>query len=40
MLRLYGDFVKQVADGRGMDSLEVHEVAQGRVWTGEECKRK
>lgn len=40
MLRLYGDFVKQVADGRGMDSLEVHDVAQGRVWTGVDAKDK
>ena len=38
MLSLYGDFVKMVADGRGMDSLDVHEVAQGRVWTGADGK--
>ncbi len=32
--RLYQKFLSRVADGRGMSVEEVHEVAQGRVWTG------
>jgi protease-4 len=36
----YGDFVKRVADGRSMDSIEVHDVAQGRIWTGVDAKDK
>jgi protease-4 len=32
--RLYKDFVQKVADGRNMDYDAVHDVAQGRVWTG------
>ncbi len=31
---LYDVFIDTVADGRGMTRDEVHEVAQGRVWTG------
>lgn len=31
---LYGDFVDKVAAGRKMKREQVHEVAQGRVWTG------
>jgi protease IV len=30
----YEEFLKRVADGRGMTRDEVHEVAQGRVYTG------
>ena len=30
----YQDFLKKVANGREMEVEEVHEVAQGRVWTG------
>jgi protease-4 len=37
---LYADFVNHVADGRGMDSADVHEVAQGRVWSGIDGKDK
>jgi protease-4 len=33
----YQDFVKRVADGRKMSPEAVHEVAQGRVWTGEQA---
>ena len=32
---LYQKFLSRVAKGRGMTVEEVHEVAQGRVWTGE-----
>ena len=31
---IYADFTGKVADGRGMTSEQVHEVARGRVWTG------
>lgn len=31
---LYQKFLKRVADGRGKTVDEIHEVAQGRVWTG------
>ncbi|BBZ00646.1 signal peptide peptidase SppA [Mycolicibacterium chitae] len=30
----YTDFVERVADGRGMTTDAVHDIAQGRVWTG------
>ncbi len=36
----YGEFVNLVAKGRNMDSAKVHEVAQGRVWTGLSGKEK
>lgn len=32
--RVYSSFVSKVAEGRGMSFEEVHELAQGRVWTG------
>ncbi|MBK7407846.1 MAG: signal peptide peptidase SppA [Saprospirales bacterium] len=32
---IYEVFLKRVADGRKMTRDQVHEVAQGRVWTGE-----
>ena len=31
---IYEQFLKRVADGRGMTRDEVHAIAQGRVWTG------
>ncbi len=34
----YEIFLKRVADGRGMSRDAVHEVAQGRVWTGTKAK--
>jgi protease-4 len=36
--RSYGQFVRRVADGRRMDESKVREVAQGRVWMGEDAK--
>ncbi len=33
----YSVFVNRVADGRGKTFDEIHEVAQGRVWTGEQA---
>ena len=32
--RIYDDFIAKVADGRGLSSDRVHEIARGRVWTG------
>lgn len=36
MLNVYDLFKKRVADGRGMTLDQVEEIAQGRVWTGEQ----
>lgn len=36
MLNVYDLFKKRVADGRGMSLEQVEEIAQGRVWTGEQ----
>ncbi|MBT8230399.1 MAG: S49 family peptidase, partial [Bacteroidia bacterium] len=32
--QLYSKFLSRVAGGRGSNTDEIHEVAQGRVWTG------
>jgi protease IV len=32
--RIYADFIGKVADGRGMTTEQVDEIARGRVWTG------
>ena len=34
----YAQFLELVATGRGMTTDEVHEIAQGRVWSGEKAK--
>lgn len=34
----YGDFIAKVAQGRGMSSAAVREVAQGKVWSGADAK--
>ncbi|NIM19172.1 MAG: signal peptide peptidase SppA [Candidatus Latescibacteria bacterium] len=34
LLDLYDDFLDKVAKGRKMDREQVHEIGQGRVWTG------
>jgi protease-4 len=36
----YSDFVQKVADDRGMSYDEVHDVAQGRVWTGKQAQKR
>ncbi len=36
----YDEFVGHVATGRGMERDAVHEIAQGRVWTGTDAKAK
>jgi protease-4 len=35
---MYQKFLSRVAEGRGMTTDQVHEVAQGRVWTGRKAK--
>ena len=34
----YETFLQRVAEGRGMDTSAVHDVAQGRVWSGRDAK--
>lgn len=36
----YDQFLMRVAAGRNMEKAAVHEVAQGRVWTGEQAKER
>jgi len=38
--RGYDRFTSLVADGRGMSQADVHEVARGRVWSGEDALDK
>ena len=35
--QIYGTFVKHVANGRGLDSLFVDSIAQGRVWSADDA---
>ncbi len=35
--RIYDDFTAKVADGRSLTRAAVHEIARGRVWTGEDA---
>lgn len=35
---IYETFLTRVADGRGLTKEQVHEIAQGRVWTGAKAK--
>jgi len=35
---IYDLFLQRVADGRGMDTAAVHQIAQGRIWTGTQAK--
>lgn len=36
--RIYADFLERVAKGRRMTPEQVHEIAQGRVWTGQKAR--
>ena len=36
--RVYADFTQKVAEGRGLTQEQVHAVAKGRIWTGEDAK--
>ena len=38
MKTVYDDFVRKAAEGRGKTEKEIHEIAQGRVWTGKQAK--
>jgi protease-4 len=38
--RIYKDFVGKVAEGRGMTFDEVHAIAQGRIWAGEDARSR
>ena len=35
---IYQDFVRKAAEGRGKTEAEIHELAQGRIWTGKQAK--
>ena len=35
--KIYKDFVNKVAEGRGMTFDQVHEIAQGRIWSGKQA---
>jgi protease-4 len=37
---IYDQFLSRVANGRGMSKDEVNVIARGRVWTGEDAKKK
>src|SRR5262245_12572019 len=37
--RIYKDFVEKAAKGRGKTYDEIHAIAQGRVWSGEDALR-
>jgi protease-4 len=39
MVAFYEDFLQKASQGRGKTREQVHDVAQGRVWTGVEAKR-
>lgn len=34
---IYDDFIGKVAEGRGLNIEQVHEIAQGRVWSGQDA---
>ena len=36
--RIYEDFTAKVGEGRNMSQADVHAVAKGRIWTGEDAK--
>ena len=38
--RVYDDFVRKVAAGRGMSRERAHELARGRVWTGADAHER
>jgi protease-4 len=40
MVAFYDDFIEKAAQGRGKKREEIHAVAQGRVWTGQEALEK
>ena len=38
MKTVYEGFVEKAAEGRGKAKEEIHEIAQGRIWTGKQAK--
>ena len=38
--RIYEDFTAKVAEGRNMSQADVHAVAKGRIWTGEDARAR
>ena len=38
MKTVYEDFVRKAAEGRGKTEKEIHEIAQGRIWTGKQAQ--
>ncbi|XOV68852.1 MAG: signal peptide peptidase SppA [Fluviicola sp.] len=36
---IYSQFLKRVADGRGLTTDDVNDIARGRVWTGRDAQR-
>ncbi len=34
---IYEDFIRKVAEGRGLERAQVEEIAQGRVWSGKQA---
>jgi len=36
--RIYADFTGKVAEGRGLETAQVHKAARGRIWTGADAK--
>ena len=38
--RIYDDFTAKVAEGRNMSQADVHAVAKGRIWTGEDARAR
>jgi protease-4 len=38
--RIYADFVDKAAEGRGLPRAKIQDVAQGRIWTGEDAKAR
>ena len=35
---IYQDFVQKAAEGRDKTEAAIHELAQGRIWTGKQAK--
>jgi protease-4 len=38
--RVYADFTSKVAEGRNLPRERVHEMAKGRIWSGEDAKER
>ena len=38
ILEFYQDFIKKVAEGRGLSTAKVDSIGKGRIWTGDQAK--